>query len=62
MWSAKRVVDLTMALSARPNWDIILALQFLAEKYEPLFTPRKFSDWLVSDNVQAVLVVAVSYC
>jgi hypothetical protein len=51
-----------MALSARPNLDIKLALRFLAEKYEPLFTPRKFSDWLVSDNVQAVLVVAVSYC
>ena len=58
----KRVLDLTMALSARPNWDIKLALRFLAENYEPLFTPRKFSDWLVSGNVQAVLVAAVSYC
>jgi len=47
----KRVVDLTMALSSQLNWDIKLVLQFLGEKYEPLFTSKKFSDWLISDNM-----------
>lgn len=58
----KRVVDLVIALSTKPNWDIKLALRFLKDKYEGLYTPRKFCDWLKSENVQAVLVAAVTYC
>lgn len=54
----KKVVDLVIALAARPNWDTHLALRFLSEKYEMLYTPRKFCDWLNADHVQAVLVAA----
>src|SRR6202167_2427201 len=58
----KRVIDLIVALSARPNWDIKLTLRFLKDKYEELYSPRKFCDWLKSENVQAVLVAAATYC
>jgi hypothetical protein len=58
----KKVIDLVTTLSARSNWDIHLALRFLAEKYEVLYTPRKFCDWLKPENVQVVLVAAVTYC
>jgi len=58
----KRVIDLVTTLAARPNWDVKKALRFLSEKYEDLYSPRKFCDWLKPDNVQAVLVAAVSSC
>ena len=58
----KKVIDLVTALSARPNWNVSLALRFLTEKYETRYTPRKFCDWLKPDNVQAVLVAAVTFC
>lgn len=58
----KRVTDLVIALAARPNWDVRLALRFLKEKYEVSYSPRKFSDWLKPDNVQAVLTAAGMYC
>lgn len=58
----KRVIDLMTTLSARPNWNINLAIRFLSEKYEKAYTPRKFCDWLKPENVQAVLVAAVTYC
>jgi len=51
-----------MALAARPNWNVQLALCFLSEKYEELYTPQKFCDWLKPANVQGVLVAVVSYC
>ena len=49
-------------LSARPNWDVRLALRFLREKYEVSYSPRKFCDWLKPDNVQVVLTAAGMYC
>lgn len=58
----KRVIDLVIALSARSNWSTNLAIRFLSEKYEKVYTARKFSDWLTPENVQAVLVAAVTYC
>ncbi|KAH9178186.1 hypothetical protein EDB89DRAFT_1151070 [Lactarius sanguifluus] len=57
----KKVIDLVTALSAKPNWDVCLALRFL-EKYEALYSPRKFCDWLNAENMQAVLVSAATYC
>jgi hypothetical protein len=58
----KKVIDLVTALSTRPNWNVSLALRFLTERYETRYTPRKFCDWLKPDNVQAVLVAAVTFC
>ena len=58
----KKVIDLVTALSAKPNWDLHLALRFLEEKFEGLYSPRKFCDWLKPENVQAVLVSAATYC
>ncbi|KAN0141920.1 hypothetical protein V8E53_000382 [Lactarius tabidus] len=58
----KRVIDLVIALSDKPNWDVCLALRFLKEKYEGLYSPRKFCDWLKPENVQAVLAAAGKYC
>jgi hypothetical protein len=35
----KRVIDLVIALSGRPNWNVKLAIQFLSEKYKKAYTP-----------------------
>jgi len=58
----KRIIDLVSALSARPNWDVRLALRFLKENYGGLYSARNFSDWLKPENVQAVHVAAATYC
>jgi len=58
----KRVIDLVSVLSTRPNWNVQLALRFLEERSEGLYSPRKFCDWLKPDNVKAVLVAADKYC
>jgi len=58
----KRVTDLITVLSNRPNWNTNIALRFLKDKYEGLYTPRKFCDWLTAQNVQLVLVAAASFC
>jgi Transcriptional activator of glycolytic enzymes len=58
----KKVTDLITMLSGRPNWSVNLALRFVSNKYEPLYTPRKFCDWLTAQNVQSVFVAAASFC
>jgi hypothetical protein len=58
----KKVTDLVTMLAGRPNWSVNLALRFVSDKYEPLYTPRKFCDWLTAQNVQSVFVAAALFC
>ncbi|KAG1874884.1 hypothetical protein F4604DRAFT_1925037 [Suillus subluteus] len=63
-----KVVSLVEQLSARPNWNVSLALRFLVEKYENASAfvgkVRAFCDYLQRDGgagFQAVIAAALYY-
>jgi hypothetical protein len=60
----KKVTDLIMELSARPRWNVALALRFLVEKYEAKFKARSFCDYLQKNGgsgYREVARAALSY-
>lgn len=60
----KAVVDLINELVKKTRWEVPLALRYLQERYEPLYKPRPFCEYLTKDNragFQAVLLAAQSF-
>ena len=55
-----KVVNLILELSKKPQWGVNLALRFIAEKYEPVYKPRAFADYLTRNHAQ-VLAAADLY-
>jgi hypothetical protein len=56
----KKIVDLVVLLSKQQRWDVVLALRFLQEKYEPTYKPRAFTDYLAKSR-DVIVAHAASY-
>ena len=59
-----RVVELIEQLTAKPGWDLALALRFLHERYEGGTTPHKFCDYIQRTSgvgTQDILKASSSY-
>jgi hypothetical protein len=51
-----KVVNLVMELSKKPQWGVNLALRFIVDKYEAIYKPRAFCDYLTRNRVQVMNV------